>query len=154
MNQNLTAARDRTTRLAKRSYLLALGLLFTAVGSSAVAGVLGLLEQDARLVGAIALLPGFATLLATTFKFQEKANWYYLRRDHIYDLYNRFAYTGPPETEEHAADSLKHIEAISNDWTSINYSLADKWKDLQIDWSRFSAGVGRTPAAATPPRAD
>jgi hypothetical protein len=153
LNNNLTAARDRTTYRAKRSYVLGLALLFAAVGSSAVSGMLGLLQVDSRLVGAIALLPGFATLLATTFKFQEKANWYYTRRDHLYDLYNRFAYTGPPETEEHSAAALKHIEAIANDWTNINYSLAEKWKtDLQIDWTGLSTSISKTPSHGSMPK--
>jgi hypothetical protein len=134
MNDHLTKAIKRTGYLAKRSYVAGLSLIFVSVGASALAGVLGLLKFPSETVGAIAFLSGFATLLGTTFKFLEKANWYYLRKDRLYELYNRFAYAGPPDNDENAPAALMYIEAISNDWSKMNSALADTWKsELQMN---------------------
>jgi hypothetical protein len=134
MNEHLTKALRRTGYLAKRSYVAGLSLLFVSVGASALAGVLGLLKFPSETVGAIAFLSGFATLLGTTFKFLEKANWYYTRKDRLYELYNRFAYGGPPDNDENAPAALMYIETISNDWNKMNSVLAENWKsDLQIN---------------------
>ena len=74
------------------------------------------------------MLSGFATLLATTFKFQEKANWYYDRKDQLYALYNRLSFTGPLETDTEALDLLKHLEGIASDWSNLNFVLESRWK--------------------------
>jgi hypothetical protein len=64
----------------------------------------------------------------------EKANWYYTRKDRLYELYNRFAYGGPPDNEENASAALIYIETISRDWSKMNSALADNWKsELQIN---------------------
>ncbi|HXW23164.1 MAG TPA: hypothetical protein VEK73_00335 [Xanthobacteraceae bacterium] len=135
MGKEIDAAINRSGYLAKRSYISGLGLLFISVAASASGGLLGLLHHDSQVVGVIALLPGFATLFASTFKFQDKANWYYTRKDHLYDLHNLLFFSGPADTEQDAPAGLKHIEALAEHWNKINHSLSETWRaELNIDW--------------------
>ncbi|MEZ5786080.1 MAG: hypothetical protein R3D62_06325 [Xanthobacteraceae bacterium] len=132
MEKQLLRALKRTSFLATRSYVLGLALVFLSVGASAAAGIMNLFEFQSKIVTTTAFLSGFATLLATTFKLQEKAGWYYARKDKLYELYNRLEFQGPPETEQNAPQALKHIEDIANEWIKANYALAEGWKDLQV----------------------
>lgn len=131
MEKQLLRALKRTTYLARRNYVSGLTLVFLSVGASAAAGIMNLFNVRSEIVTTTAFLSGFATLLATTFRFQEKANWYYARKDKLYELYNRLEFQGPPDTDQDATLALKYVEDIANEWIKANYALAEHWKDLQ-----------------------
>jgi hypothetical protein len=128
LEQNLSASLAKTTTHAKRGYIANLTLLFISVGASATATVLGLFKWPSDIIGSIAMLSGFATLLATTFKFQDKADWYYDRKNQLYSLYNRLSFTGPLETDIDALALSKHIESIASDWSNLNFMFEGRWK--------------------------
>ena len=56
-------------------------LMALAIAASAFAGIAGLVGKlDSRIVGGVALVPGFVALLGTTLKFDTRAMWHFRKK--------------------------------------------------------------------------
>ena len=74
----------------------------------------------------------YAALVATTMKFQSKANWHYRKLEALNALRRRLVYEQP---ESLTADN---IAAISNTLTTLTERMQQEWqKEFSLDWTGF-----------------
>lgn len=124
---------------AKLNYRMSLVLLFFSVGSSSVSGVLSLLKFDPTVTGLIAFGPTIVALFAAAFRFQDKANWFYRRKDVIDSLYGKFSFEGPAPTASNTAQALAHVDAISREWREMNQKMSREWEEaFKVDFLQRS----------------
>jgi hypothetical protein len=128
--QQIKARANRETSMAIVTQITSLGLMYIAIGASAAAAICGFIESvDRRLIGAIALIPGFIGLVATTVKFDERSQWHYEKRDALDALARRFEFEMPqPPTADQVA-------LISNELTKLNKDFNKVWySNISLNW--------------------
>jgi hypothetical protein len=122
----------------KRHYFATVALGMAAAGSSILAGILAFLKADSTLVGIFALIPAMATILISSLKLQEKANWYYKKKDALLGLYNalHFELPHPPTVEA--------ITELSRKWTELNSTMQGDWDGkLALSVEDLKKGVSK-----------
>jgi ABC-type multidrug transport system fused ATPase/permease subunit len=128
-------------RQAKANYYFSYILMIVTVLSSAVAGIGGLIGQfDAKVVGAIALLPGFIALTVAMLKPQTRANVQYRSLAKLYEFRGLLKF-GLPEAPS-ADDVRKVFELFNEAQASLDKELAA----LSFDWSGFAPPSSQIPA--------
>jgi len=130
----------------QRHYYATVGLGLAAAVSSFIAGILAFAEADKTLVGICALVPAAATVLIGALKLQEKANWYYRKKDELLALNNalQFELPNPPTAEA--------IRAISTKWSALNKAMQGDWSaTLALSLEDLKRDVGKTRAGAGAP---
>ena len=124
LRAELERERDRYLHLGQRNYDWLMFFMALTVGSSALAGLLGLgfsgeprlaFLGDPRFVGALALIPGICAAFVGQFRMQTKTDWHYRKYDAIKALLRRLNYDLPLKpTSEQIAEigaALSKIEA-------------------------------------------
>jgi hypothetical protein len=122
---------DRETRLAIVTQITGLALMYIAVGASAAVAICGFIDKvDRHVVGALALVPGFIGLLATTIKFDDRSQWHYEKRDALDALARRFQFEMPqPPTPDQVA-------LISGELTKLNKDFNKLWyAKISLNWA-------------------
>jgi len=106
-------------------------LLFFALLGSALAGILGLLGViPAQWVGGIALVPTFLFGFARAFRAEEKASWYYRKKNRLADLLDQLIYQQPVNP------TLEQIAAINKKKHNLNLVMQQEWDEkLRLGWS-------------------
>ena len=120
----------RETRYAITDQMISVILMYVAIGASAAVAICGFIDKvDRRYVGVLALIPGFAGLLATTLKFDDRSQWHYEKRDALDALARRYEYEMPqPPTPDQTA-------LISTELTELNEAFNKIWyKKISLDW--------------------
>lgn len=134
LRAELEAERDHYLWLGRRGYVASIGLMIVTVGSSALAGILGLgFGVDTRIVAAIALIPGIAVAIANQSKLQGKVDWHYRKYDAIKALLRRVNYDLPPEP------SAAQVAEIANAFSKVEAEMTAAWEkalSLEIEDSR------------------
>jgi len=106
-------------------------LLFVAIVSSALAGILGIAEVlPARQVGIIAFLPTLLVLLERSFKFDRRGRWHIRKRLRLEDLKDQLIFQQPPEKKE------EQIAQINKKKHQLNAIMQEEWDSgLALDWA-------------------
>lgn len=134
LRAELEAERDHYLWLGRRGYVASIGLMILTVGSSALAGILGLgFGVDTRIVAGIALIPGIAVAIANQSKLQGKVDWHYRKYDAIKALLRRVNYDLPPEP------SAAQVAEIANAFSKVEAEMTAAWEKtlaLEIEDSR------------------
>jgi hypothetical protein len=140
LNDMISARRKQ----AKANYYFSYALMIAAILSSAIAGIGGLsgLISDARLIGALALLPGFLSLAAAVLKPQIRANVQYSSLIQLYEFRDKLEFALPETPTD------KDVQEIYESFTAAQKSLDKELAALSFDWSGFA------PARVNPPSAD
>jgi hypothetical protein len=118
---------------AKANYYFSYVLMIATICSSAIAGIGGLSGQfDARLIGALALFPGFLSLAAALLKPQTRANVQYSSLVQLYELHGKleFGLPDPPSAED--------VRKVFDLFTASQKSLDKELAALSFDWSGFA----------------
>lgn len=106
---------------AKRNYFFTFSLALLATIASILAGILAFLQFTGVWVGVLALIPAASAILLSRLKLQERANWYYRKKDGLLGLYNELHYELPdPPTSVALAE-------LSKKWTALNLERATPW---------------------------
>src|ERR1044072_3532871 len=102
---------------AKLDHHAAIWLMLIALLASAGAGLGGLfLDANAKVVGAIALLPGIMALIASTMKYQGKSHWHYRKRDSLSELKLRLLYELPEfPTADNVAAVARSLRSLTKE---------------------------------------
>lgn len=86
-----------------------------------------------QVAGSIALLPAAVALIATSMKFQGKANWHYRKKEALEGLRCRLQFELP---ESPSADD---VASISESFRGITEKMTKEWeKELALDFSYFA----------------
>ncbi|KTE45022.1 hypothetical protein ATE62_02850 [Sphingopyxis sp. HIX] len=140
MSSDLDRAIDVNGRAALRNYSFAFFFVVVATISSVASSILAFLKFDSILVGAIALVPALCTIVLNQLKFQERANWFYRKRDQLYAIANElhFELPDPPQSP--------HIAELSRRWSALNIAMSENWE------KQLSLGVipPKDPGKSTP----
>lgn len=121
MADDLDKAIARLTRAARRAYYATFTLAIVGIGASILAGILSFVKADAVVVGILALIPAMTAILLGRLKLQERASWFYGKREALYTLYNNLHFELPdPVTAESLAE-------ISRTWSEINLEREKEW---------------------------
>jgi hypothetical protein len=124
--------RARETTNAVFTQVTSIALMYLAIGASAAVAICGFIDQiDRHIIGALALVPGFAGLLATTLKFDERSQWHYEKRDALDALARRYQFEIPqPPIPDQTA-------VISVALTKMNEEFNEIWyKNIPpLNWS-------------------
>jgi hypothetical protein len=132
----VAAARDRALRLGRYNYWASLLLMGGALISSGLAAVGGIfLDWSPKSTGLVASLPGVFAIIATSFRFEGKANWQERKAVLMHSLFSRLRYQLP---EDFNADNIaavakqrdERLEAMQAVWEKEN-SLS--WKGFKKD---------------------
>lgn len=103
---------------------LAIGLMAFTIGASIAAGVGALaFKWSAAETGKVALVPGFCAIVASHFKFEDKANWHSRKLDAMEKLKNKLLLELP------ANPSVDDVAAVSRARTKVI-------EDMQKEWER------------------
>ncbi len=107
-----------------------------ALTASLVAGIGGVFfNMDSKVLGGIALVPGFVAAIATSLKLQARANFHYRKRYILDGLWRRLRYELPDPP-----DAVK-VAAVSSAWTELENTSEDLWeKGFRFSWE----GVTKT----------
>jgi hypothetical protein len=127
----------------KRHYFSTVGLVMLAAASSIIAGALAFVEADHVIVGILALVPAAATILINSLKLQEKANWYYRKKNELLALYNHLHFELPDPVTSPA------ISEVSRRWSALNRSMQGDW-DTKLTLSVQDVQKGSTKALTAP----
>jgi hypothetical protein len=120
----------RETRYAIVDQFISVILMYLAIGASAAVAICGFIDKvDRHVIGALALVPGFAALLATTLKFDERSQWHYEKRDALDALARRYEFQMPqPPTPDQTA-------LVSEALTKLNADFNKTWyKKVSLNW--------------------
>jgi hypothetical protein len=118
---------------AMQTHWSAIVLMIVAVAGSFVAGIAGLTSfLPAPWLGAIALIPGTASLAALRFKLQARSNWHYRKYDAVTALKSRLEYRLPLDFTDEDIGSIaaardELIERMQLEWE----------KTMSFDWTDF-----------------
>ncbi len=129
LRAELEAERDHYLWLGRRGYFASMGLIIVTIGSSALAGILGLgFGVDTRIVAAIALIPGVAVSIANQSKLQGKVDWHYRKYDALKALLRRVNYDLPPEP------TVAQVAEIAAAFSKVEAEMTADWeKSLTAD---------------------
>jgi hypothetical protein len=124
----ITASIGRERRRASGCHTTGMLLLILAVCASGGAGIIAIATDiNRQIIGAIALIPAFFALLATTIKFDERAMFHYKKKRDLEALLNRLEFELP-------------AEATDDQIATISTSLTKIGKQYDIEFERkFSA---------------
>lgn len=144
LTRDLQSAITHSGNRAKLNHWTTIILMLVALLSSAAAGLGGIFFHfDPKLTGGLALIPGILALLATTMKFQGKANWHYRRQYALLALKQKLLYELP---ETPTSDD---IAAISRSWSELGQKMQEEWErafSLSLDSvPKASPGVEKPP---------
>ena len=121
-------------RLARWAYRFAVLLMILTLSASAAAGLGGIFfEWKSPTVGAVALLPGVLSLVATVLKPQGRANWHYRKKASLESLRRKLMYelAEPPLEED--------IRMLSEAWSNLDLKMDQDWeKNFALNWSPFA----------------
>jgi hypothetical protein len=130
----LKSIRDSGTyqaNLARIDHAVGLILLLLAIGSSGTAALLGFATQvRSSYIGALALVPGSLALLATTVKFDARAQWHFDKKRALNGLERRleFEMPNPPTADQ--------IALIANELTKIHQTFGKRWsREFGQNWA-------------------
>jgi hypothetical protein len=126
----LHAKESEARSLGKANQRTAIVLMILAITSSAAAGIIGLSGLlGSRYVGAIALLPGFIALLASTLKFDQRARWHYKRKRNMGALAGRLEYEIP------SPPTLDQLALIHKEKAAIDEKMDSEWeRTFALNW--------------------
>jgi hypothetical protein len=122
MTRDLDHALGVLGAAATRNYFTTFALALLATGASIAASILAFLQASAALVGVLALIPAMAGILMNRLKFQQRANWYYRKKEALLELYNQLHFELPDPPTSAA------IAAISKKWTRLNGEMSGAWE--------------------------
>ena len=132
LRNRLEAGKNRENRIAHRNHFLAVLAMALMLGASALAGVGGIFfGLDSRATGALALIPGVVSVMATAVKFDVRANYHRRKRISLDALLRRLLYELP---EHPTADDLG---TISSEWTAIEKATQKEYEKIAFDWRIF-----------------
>jgi hypothetical protein len=118
IQEELLTAVGKYRRLARLNYYLSFILYATSVLASITATTMALSGDFSGPVQAIAAaIPGAALLIGSTFRFNERSNWHYNKKNHLNALYRltvtQAAGTSAPE--------------IAEKWNKIDQIMESSW---------------------------
>ena len=133
LRQELDEAMRRVHGRARRSHWAAICLMLAAILCSVGTGIAGLTEVlGQKLLGALALVPGAAAIMASRFKLQTRSNWHYRKYNALSSLKSRLLYQLPVEP------TAEQIAAIAEARDTLNTEMDCEWRrDIAFDWSDF-----------------
>jgi hypothetical protein len=111
-------------RWAKAGHSAYNGLIVLAIGSSALAGVLGLgLEVDTKIVAAIALIPGISTAAGNQLRLQWRSMWHYRKCEAVRALLRRLDYC--------VSESItaQDVARIAEDFSALGIRMTEEWDE-------------------------
>jgi hypothetical protein len=94
---------------------------------SAAATLAGAVKTDSRIVGGLAAVPGILTLGASTLRLNERAAWFFMRKEMISGLRRRLLYELPVDA------TADNVAAISKSWTDKDHDLHELFKKFLSD---------------------
>ena len=124
---------------AKANHWNGLCLMILGISSSFVAGICGISGADGRVVGGIALVPGFVAIVGTTFRFEARSDWYFRKYNALTKLRRSLQFE-----ENVSGDGIR--KAV-HDWDDLDSKMQKEWnRDFRFKWSilRESRGQRRT----------
>jgi hypothetical protein len=128
LEAELSARVDHYRHLARFNYRFAYGLILLAVFLSIAAAVAGIVfDKSGKVVGIIALAPGFIALAAGTLKPQARANWHYRQCYALEELRRKLEYEGA------------NVKEISKAWSELGERMSAEWENqLGLDVDAFA----------------
>jgi len=134
------------TRLARLNYKFSLLLSYATVVSSLGAGGGGiLLGLDGKTTGMLALVPVLIATFAMNLKFQDKANWHYMKKDALNALKRRLLYQLPDNP------CAKDVAEISEAWNSLDLEMNIRWeKEFAFNWNDYLKGPSSSSMRSKP----
>jgi hypothetical protein len=125
---------------AMQTHWCSIVLMTVALVCSFLAGIAGLAQMlPKQLIGAIALIPGTASVAASSFSLQARANWHYRKSDALTVLVNRLSFPAHHLTQA-------EIAAISKERSELIARMQLEWqKSVEFNWHALSGFKHKKP---------
>jgi hypothetical protein len=131
---------------AIKEYKISIWLSRLTATTGILASTIGMLGAPGKIVGIIALLPVVLSTIAINLKFQDKANWYYRKKNALSAFRRELMYQLP---ENHASDI---VSEISKKWTELDNKMDKQWeKEFAFPWTDYLKTPRRPSSRSTPP---
>ena len=116
----------------RRNYFTAFALLTLSVVASAATAIAVAIDLFPKvMIAALATAPGIFILIGATFRFEQRARWYWRKRIRLEKLLRRHKFEGMSEAD------------VSKQWNAID-------EDMFHEWPGFGSGLSHQDSDRVP----
>ncbi|MCW5580715.1 MAG: hypothetical protein KIS72_05200 [Luteimonas sp.] len=123
--QELLGTVRESTRLAKRNYVYAHATFLLSVGGSFVASILAASDYgNAKVIAAVAALPGLALLVNNTLRFEERTKWLWRKARMAEKYLRKLRHANDPALDAMSSEYDIEAEKLESEWPAFGSSPA------------------------------
>lgn len=107
-------------------------LSFATVTTGVLASIAGIANAPGQIVGAVAFCPVLFATILMNIKFQDKANWYFKKKNALAALRRELLFELPGIAENES------VRMISKKWTELEIRMDEQWeKEFAFSWTDY-----------------